>query len=534
MTTEENNSRWRLRTRPARGDAKGLVRVSDSATLSSYLSDAAHYPGGSTTALYRPESEAAVGEVLVSGGTVMAVGAQSSLTGGATPNGETLLSTERMAAIGAWEGTTVTVGPGLVLARLEPELSERGKYYPPVPTFDGATVGGTVATNAAGAATFKYGTTRDWVEGLSLVLANGEVLDIERGLTFASDEGHFEIETGAGSVIRVPLPSYTMPDVPKHSAGYFVRPGMDLIDLVIGAEGTLGVVTSVSLRLAVPRPEWFVALLPMGDEAAALALNAELREASRSGQLDVAAIEYMDRRSLELAAEHDRVRLAPLPTGAGTALLVQAELPAGTSRDQAAAELAEAGGSPLAGLGHVLREHGVFDEAAVALPGEDARRRALFAVREAVPEAVNGRVAEVRRDGNPGVSKAASDVIVPFDKLTEAMTAYRAAMSERGLDHAVWGHVSDGNLHPNMIATNDAEMESARDCQLELGRIAIRLGGSPMSEHGTGRNPVKQVLLGELYGKRGMAEMRAVKDAFDPHGVLSPGVMLPAAGRTSE
>ncbi|MFP6609354.1 MAG: FAD-linked oxidase C-terminal domain-containing protein, partial [Deltaproteobacteria bacterium] len=162
------------------------------------------------------------------------------------------------------------------------------------------------------------------------------------------------------------------------------------------------------------------------------------------------------------------------------------------------------------------------------------RRRALFAVREAVPEAVNGRVAEVRRNGNPGVSKAASDVIVPFDKLTEAMTAYRAAMSERGLDHAVWGHVSDGNLHPNMIATNDAEMESARDCQLELGRIAIRLGGSPMSEHGTGRNPVKQVLLGELYGKRGMAEMRAVKDAFDPHGILSPGVMLPAAGKTSE
>src|SRR6185436_951751 len=103
-------------------------------------------------------------------------------------------------------------------------------------------------TNAAGAATFKYGTTRDWVEALTVVLASGDVLDIERGQVRADASGGFDVDLSSRSV-HVMVPRYRMPALPKLSAGYFAAPEMDLIDLFIGSEGTLGVVTAATLRV---------------------------------------------------------------------------------------------------------------------------------------------------------------------------------------------------------------------------------------------------------------------------------------------
>jgi len=231
--------------------------IEDAGELEAYLEDAAHYPGGHCGRLCFVRDEADVAAVTAGGGPVLAVGAQSSLTGGATPRGGTLISTARMNRVLEWRADSVRVGPGLVLAELESELRERGLYYPPAPTYDGATIGGTVATNAAGAATFKYGSTRNWVCGLTVVLASGEVLDLRRGEVRASAEGFFEIETTAGALLRLQVPGYAMPRVAKCSAGYYAEPGMDLIDLFIGSEGTLGVVTEIELRLLRPRPEWF-------------------------------------------------------------------------------------------------------------------------------------------------------------------------------------------------------------------------------------------------------------------------------------
>jgi D-lactate dehydrogenase (cytochrome) len=97
----------------------------------------------------------------------------------------------------------------------------------------------------------------------------------------------------------------------------------------------------------------------------------------------------------------------------------------------------------------------------------------------------------------------------------------------RGLDLAIWGHISDGNAHPNVIPTRAEHVVLGRDALLEAGRAVIALGGSPLAEHGVGRNPLKQQFLALLHGASGVAAMRAVKDALDPHGLLSPGVLLP-------
>jgi FAD/FMN-containing dehydrogenase len=108
------------------------------------------------------------------------------------------------------------------------------------------------------------------------------------------------------------------------------------------------------------------------------------------------------------------------------------------------------------------------------------------------------------------------------------MSIYRATFAARGLDHAIWGHISDGNLHPNVIPRALADVTSGKAALLELGREVARLGGCPLAEHGVGRNPVKQALLRQLYGDEGLAQMRATKRGFDPEGRLAPGVLFPA------
>jgi D-lactate dehydrogenase (cytochrome) len=533
---------WIVQARAPRGPEGPVRRLDAPEEIAPFLADAAHYPGGHAPAVCFPRSEAEVARVLREAARVLVVGAQSSLTGGATPRGETVLSTARMAEIGGWTAEGVVVGPGVVLADLERELRARGLYYPPVPTYDGATVGGTVATNAAGAATFKYGTTRDWVRGLTVVLADGDVLELRRGDATASAEGHFAIAGTGGTPRRLEAPRYRMPDVSKLSSGYFARPGMDLIDLFIGSEGTLGVVTAVELRLLPERPRWLAGLVPVAGDAEALRLVEALRAASRATWarrdprgIDVAACEYMDRRALELAREDGAGARAgvPPPAGCGAAVLFQAEVGAGAGEALAYEQLGRLDDpsldGPLVRLGRLLRDLGVLEATVPALPGDEARRAALFALREAVPAAVNRRVREAQRTVDPSISKSGGDVIVPFERLGEALGAWRTALASRGLDHAFWGHLSDGNLHPNALPRSADEMRRAREAQLEIGRIAIALGGAPMSEHGTGRNPVKKALLRALYGEAGLAAMRAVKRALDPRGVLAPGVVFDAA-----
>jgi D-lactate dehydrogenase (cytochrome) len=507
--------------------------------MASFLEDAAHTPGGHTTAVALPTTEGEVASALRHSRRVLPVGAQSSLTGGATPMGESVLSLSRMNAMSGVSGNRVRVEPGVAIETLETALAERGLYYPPASTFRGASVGGSVATNAAGASTFKHGTTRRWVHALTVVLADGDVLDIERGAVRASDEGAFEIEGVDGRVRRIVVPAYTMPDVPKCSAAYYATPGMDLIDLFIGAEGTLGIVSSIELLVVTARPT-LLGWMALPSESQALAFVAQLRELSRrtwaendAHGIDVAAIESLDGRSLALLREDgvDGREATPLPADAEAALLFQVELAPGTSEVQVIEALESAdteGGadSPIKRLVRLASERDVLDRLELVLPGDTRRAAQLSAVREAVPEAVNHRIAAAQREHGPEVRKTAGDMIVPFAALGEMMTRYRETLANRELDHAIWGHVSDGNLHVNVIPRSAEETRSGEDALLKLGAAAIALGGSPLAEHGVGRNPVKQRLLRQLYGEAGVNAMRRVKAALDPEWKLAPGVLF--------
>jgi D-lactate dehydrogenase (cytochrome) len=345
---------------------------------------------------------------------------------------------------------------------------------------------------------------------------------------------------GSGTV-RVPVPRYRMPDVPKLSAGYFAAPGMDLVDLFIGAEGTLGVIVDVTLRVVARRPAWSLFFVPFADRRAGLAFVRGLREAAREtwrtrdpGGLDISAIEHMDARCLQLAREDgvDRRTSVTWPERTAIALLITLELSDTITSERAFEEIgrtreSSAPDSPLTRLCRALDEAVGIDDVQIAVPGDQARMAQLLELREEVPAAVNSRIGRAKQDVDQRIEKTAGDMIVPFDRLEELLACYEREFERRHLDVAVWGHVSDGNLHPNVLARSFADVESGRAAMLEVGREAIRLGGSPLAEHGVGRNRVKQQLLEALYGRAGIDEMRAVKRALDPGWKLAPGVLFP-------
>lgn len=523
----------------------------DPAGVASRLEDASHTGGGHARGLASPASEGEVCALLRQGDTVLPIGAQSSVTGGATPFGELLLSTARLRRVGpivadAMENTgrrghgCVRVGAGVALADLEAALRAAGWTYPPAPTWTAATVGGIVATNAAGPATFKHGVTRDWVAGLTVVLPCGEVLDLRRGEVVASGDGRLEIDTATSGTIGLAIAPLSWPDVPKRSAGYALVPGMDLVDLFVGAEGTLGVVTGVSLRVARLDKTRARAMVPCPTTEDALAFVGRLRDRShetwRSGDplgIDVAAVEHLDARSLAIVREDgvDRRQHVTLPAAARVLLFVDLDLPVALTREVAWGQVemaldARAPDAPLVRFCRLAHEHGLLDDIELALPGEAARVAQMEAIREAVPAGVNARVADARARHGPEVKKTAADMIVPWPRFPEMLRTCEHLLEARGLDYAIWGHVSDGNVHPNVLPRAAGDVAAGVDAILALGRAVIGMGGCPLAEHGVGRHPLKKQLLRLLHGEAGVAAMRAVKRALDPAGRLAPGVLF--------
>ena len=503
-----------------------------------FLEDAAHYPGGHAVGVVHPRSADEIAAVLSAAKTVLPIGAQSSLTGGATPMGDLILSTSRMTRVVDQSPDSITVQAGVTVASMQEQLALRAAWFPPAPTFTGACAGGIVSTNAAGAATFKYGSTREWVAGLVVVLADGTILELRRGMHGAKN-GCFELDTNSGRV-RIPLPSYSMPNVAKRSAGYYAARDMDLVDLFIGAEGTLGVVAEVTFRVLSPTPQSALALISCRSERQALQLVLALRDASRetwrTGDrcgINAAAIENVDARSITIIREDgaDVRNDVVLPPDAAVVLLAQLELPPETTPAEAYEQIAEAlsPGSrdgALVRFCRLLDAHDALDATELALPGDRRRAEQLIAIREAVPAGVNRRVGVAKRDVHPQIEKTAADMIVPVDRFAEMMETYRRGFESRGLDYAVWGHISDGNVHPNVIPRSYDDVVRGKEAILDFGRAAAALGGCPLAEHGVGRNPVKQQLLIQLYGERGVDEMRAVKRALDPNWKLAPGVIF--------
>src|SRR5205814_1262334 len=184
-------------------------------------------------------------------------------------------------------GGRAIVEAGVRLIDLQRPVESEGLMYPPDPTERNCFLGGNVATNASGARTFKYGPTRNYVTRLKLALATGELIDLRRDELHADANGQVSVSLDSGRVIRAQLPSYRMPQVRKHASGYYVAPGMDVIDLFIGSEGTLGVIVEIEVRLLL-KPEGLLSGVVFFDsEESLLAFVRIARERSLVNRLSI-------------------------------------------------------------------------------------------------------------------------------------------------------------------------------------------------------------------------------------------------------
>ena len=329
----------------------------------------------------------------------------------------------------------------MTLVELDAALTRIGKHYPPVPTFTGAFVGGIVATNAAGAATFKYGTTRDWVRALTVVLANGDVLDIERGNDAGARRRLLRDRAARTASRACRCRATAMPDVAKTSAGYFAAPGMDLIDLFIGSEGTLGVITDVTLRVLPERP----AHVPGVRAVRRSRRGARVRDArcatrrARPGAPAIraawtsSAIEHMDARCLALLREDgaDRANGVTIPDGLRRSRCwSRSKLPAAIDRRRRPSTRSAARASRMRPTRRSSASAARSTPPACSIasrsrcPATRARQRQLLALREAVP----GRRQRARRPRQAAIdariAKTAADMIVPFERLGELLAIY--------------------------------------------------------------------------------------------------------------
>lgn len=466
--------------------------------------------------------------------------ARTGIAAGAVPEGGLLLSLERLSRItglrvDAAGDLVLRCQAGVALSEVQKSLrrgsfqdsaswSEASRealealrqgpfFYPPDPTETGAAIGGTIACNASGAHTFLYGPTRPYVQALTVVLGDGRVLDLERGAARATSEGRFGVRQPDGTVRWGAVPHYAWPRT-KNAAGYYAAPEMDLIDLFIGSEGTLGIIVEAEIR-AIAAPEARCAVMTFWpDEAAAVRFTRAVRE--RRHDLGLEAVEYIDPNALALLrrrrAELGAVSGVPecLPADAGSAIY----LDIGTT----AARL----DGVLEALCAAVTAHGGDPEACWSAMAEDERER-LRIFRHALPETVNALIAEVRRR-HPGVTKLGTDMAVPDEALETVLALYRSRLDEARLPYVIFGHVGDNHLHVNILPQNPEDYARGRQLYRDFAGAVVAMGGSPAAEHGIGR--LKTDFLEVLYGADGVAQMRAVKAILDPGGRLGAGILF--------
>lgn len=389
-------------------------------------------------------------------------GGGTGFVGGSVPvRGGVVLSLERMNRILEISRADLlaVVEPGVVTADLHRAAEAEGLFYPPDPSSAAScTLGGNAACAATGPRSVKYGGTRDYVLAVDAVLPTGELL---RGT------------------------SRTV----KRVAGY------DLARLLVGTEGTLGVITRLTLRLLPLPPAVRTVLAAFPDVGAA----ARAVSGTIASGLVPRACEFMDHRSLDLVREHAAVTVEP---GARALLVLEVDgTPEQVARDAAA-------------LADLCRKEG-------ALTAREARTadevREVWAARKALSQAMY----EV------APTKINEDVVVPRSRLPELVEAVDRLAERHGLPIVSFGHAGEGNLHVNVMVdkADAAAFARAQEAVRELFEAVVALEGSVSGEHGIGLT--KAPYLPIEVGPAGLAVMRRIKAAFDPNGVLNPGKIVP-------
>ncbi|MBM76703.1 MAG: hypothetical protein CMK59_14950 [Proteobacteria bacterium] len=453
--------------------------ITDLEILSGYLTDASN-THGHAEALLRPKNAQEVSQILKMASQykipVTVTAQRTSTTGGPVPYGGWLLSMEQMATI----HSDTEVDGGCFLGAVQQELEAKGLLFPPDPTSrNECSVGGAIACNASGARSFRYGPIRNWIEALEVVFPTGEIQIVDRAVPIPDN---------------FPSLSWQLPCV-KTAAGY--HPASNMLDLMIGQEGTLGVITRAWLKI-IPAPKavmglivWFCAL----DDAIRFVELAR-KGAQRPGvlaheqALNPRAIEFFDHQCLDLIRKR-----VDIPQDAHCGLFMEIE---------------HDGDPDLEPWLESLEDCNALVEEIIAAETQQERER-LYAIRHAIPAGVNEIVI------SNGMPKIGTDFSVPDSALNEMMQQYASV----DLQNVLFGHIGDNHLHLNLFPKNESELKHARQIYRDLALKAVALGGSVSAEHGIGK--IKTQLLSDMMGDDVVKLYRQVKAHLDPSSILGRG-----------
>lgn len=396
------------------------------------------------------------------------------------------------------------------LAALEEFKANGPWFFQPDPSEPSLTYGGMAANNSSGARSYAYGAARNHIQSLRVVLADGSILNLERGRERA-DGRKFSLTAENGKKFEGSLPSYSMPAV-KNSAGYYSADNMDLIDLFIGSEGTLGIIAEMEIKIAkLPGAMWGICAF-FGDDESALRFVREVKGLARQP----VAIEYQDANSLDLLRrEQERFAQYQKSTHLPEEWKANVYVEFHGENDDAVEPAVMA-------MSEKLTECGGDDEKTWMYTGWSEIIN-YKQIRHVMPEVINGYVGQ-RKAEHPGLTKLATDFAVPEGKLEEILALQRAGADENGLEHLAFGHISENNVHFNILPRNQAEYDLGKKLIKGWSAKVLEMGGSIAAEHGVGK--LKAELLVDMYGPKGIEEMRAVKKVFDPDDILNPGNMF--------
>jgi D-lactate dehydrogenase (cytochrome) len=488
-----------------------------------YLHDESKYSGSLPECLAFPENLQDLVSIINQANSqnlnICLIGGKTGTTGGCVPTENSVaIAFDRMDRVHNLEKNShgdliLFCDPGVMLSQLTflienvdlfkdsitgiDSINLNSYFYPPDPTEISAQLGGTVATNASGARSYFYGSTRSHIESLSLVFITGDTLTVTRGLyTYQSEEG-ITVYTDQGNTFVIPGCTYNYPTI-KNASGYYRKDTMDLIDLFIGSEGTLAVIARIGIRLQ-KKPPFISGCTFFSTFEDTLLFANYLRT-----EKQIAAIEYFDKSALNFMRQNqifNSMQNIDMEDNFQYALLWEF-IDKTPEPFEAKYEYWD----------KYLRDCGTsMDNTWSGIDKKDSEK--LKSIRHALPEVVNSYISSIKAQF-PMVRKIGTDTALPAVLFPHIFTKYIKVIECKKFQYVAFGHLGDYHIHINILPSDDQTFTEALNTYDEIIKMTIDNGGTISAEHGIGK--IKKKYLPEMYGFEALEQMKSIKRALDP------------------
>ncbi len=456
--------------------------ITDQDIVKGFCTDSSNYPGYAD-ALVRPGCVSDVVEIVKEANSkkipITTIGNRSSLTGSAAALGGWILDTSQMTKILEVDSKEkfVIAEPGMMLSDLKKTMLEQGLFYAPDPTSEKECFfGGSIATNASGSRTFKYGSTRKYVRALEVVLASGEVLNLRR------------------------------PEIEKNTFGYL--PFQNMVEIFVGSEGTLGVITKIEVQL-LTKPENFfggMAFFKTLTETLDFVVNIRKELLQQFPMITPRAVELFDHHGLSIIRPDSTFKI---PKEAQAAIFFEQEYKT------------EEFETVLNGwLPFLEKNKAIVDDTIIA--EQPKQQEELRMLRHKVPSFLFEEGGKYVKEGG---GKVSTDWSVPINKIHEMVDyADKLAKEVKIVEPVVYAHIGNGHPHYNFIAKNAAEKKQILEVVHKTCQRVVSLGGTIAAEHGIGK--IKKDFVKYQYPSQIINSMKALKQSLDPNAIMAPGNMF--------